>query len=341
MSKWLFLFLFTTAIFAQNDNNQFLPSPRKIGKELPAVEAEFRTARQMFNPWYAGPLLTGSGHTLPVGMTNVQACLYVADNFARFDDSKKPRSVPTTFHVNPVLNLQFGLLNWLDVNVGLQGFWNKQSAVSGGGYGDTALAFGISLLKEQPYSPAMKLGITESFPTGTYKNLNPNKLGLDSTGSGSFQTTFSLNLSKVIWQWWLLHPLSVRTSISYTIPTRVKVTRFNTYGGGYNTSGKVSPGHQFAALMGLELVIVKTFNIACDIKYLHTSRTTFSEDSGIDRNGHPATNSSPSNQQLSLAPALEYVPTTQLGFVAGVWFTVYGRNASDFISGVISSAYAF
>lgn len=129
-------------MFAKYDNDTPPPSPQQIEKELASSEAEFQKAKRMFNPWYSEPLLTGSGNTLPPGMTNVQAYLYVADDFARYDSSKKPRSVPTTIHVNPVLLVQVGLLNRLDVNLGVQGFWNKQSGVSDGGYGDTTLAFG-------------------------------------------------------------------------------------------------------------------------------------------------------------------------------------------------------
>ena len=38
-----------------------------------------------------------------------------------------------------------------------------------------------------------------------------------------------------------------------------------------------------------------------------------------------------SNDQLSMAPAIEYNVNESMNFLAGVWFNVYGRNVAKFI----------
>ncbi len=312
----------------------------ELQKELSQAEEDFQKAKKMFNPWYAGPLLTGSAHVLPVGMFNVQPYIFVTDNYARFNAKRKSSSIPDLLQINTPFILQTGLFPKVDVTVTPQYIHNEQNSISYGGLGDTSLSFGIALMQETPYLPALKLAVSESFPTGKYKNLSPLKNGLDALGSGAYQTTLSLNASKIIW-WWLLHPVSLRFSANYKIPTSVKVKEFNAYGGGFGTDGKVKLGHSFTVNFAFEYSITQNWVFASDFSFVSSLKSTFKGIPGITSTLETATVGSSYSDQLSIAPAIEYLFNSNIGILGGAWFSVYGKNSSHFISGVISATAAF
>ncbi|MES2122546.1 MAG: hypothetical protein V4492_07205, partial [Chlamydiota bacterium] len=75
--------------------------------------------------------------------------------------------------------------------------------------------------------------------------------------------------------------------------------------------------------------------LALDIQYQHNNKTRFSGHKGRTR-GVRNVVGGPSSEQFSLAPAFEYNFTYNVGLIAGCWFTVAGRNALEFASGVVA-----
>ncbi len=345
MRKVLFGLLLTgTALLANEIKHppQKLPDhppPLKtVDAQLAQAQKDFDIARKMFNPWYAGPLLTPAAHNVPPGSFVIQPYLFAKVTHAQYNGNRRAVNIPDIWTVNPVFLFQMGWLSWLDFTAIVQGIYNNQLNQSSTYWGDMSLSWGIPLMKEQPYLPAVRFVIGESFPTGRYEKLNPAKNGIDATGSGSFITTFSLNISKVFW-WILDHPFAWRGSLSYGVPTTVHVKRFNAYGGGNGTNGKVRPGNNIAIDTSIELSFTQKWVLAIDLVYTYGNHTTFSGRKGRTPAGQIASVGGPSNDNLSCAPAIEYNPSDHMGFLAGVWFTVTGRNSSDFIAGVLSMYY--
>ena len=221
-----------------------------------------------------------------------------------------------------------------------QYLFNNQAGETAAHFGDLPVGLGFQIWKEKPYRPAFLFGIQEVFPTGKYQKLDPKKGAVDATGGGSYQTKVSLNMSKVVW-WLTKHPMSFRWSLNYNIPAIAHVRGFNAYGGGHGTAGKVKPGKNFTADLGYEYSFTRRWVAALDVVYSYSAKTTFSGAHGTTAAGAPAAVGGPHNIQLSLAPALEYNLNGNLGFIAGCWFTVWGRNAADFVSGVASVTYTF
>jgi hypothetical protein len=228
----------------------------------------------------------------------------------------------------------------MDLSFNVQGIWNQARKQYTGFWGDTSLGLGFGLLSEGPYRPALLIGVKETFPTGRYQKLNPKKEGTDSTGAGSYQTTFSFNISKVLW-WVALHPMNFRVSLNYSLPAVVSVKGFNSYGGASGTKGKVHPGNTFQGDLGYEYSFTQKWVAALDIVYNYSRKTKFSGRPGFAAPGVPAAVGGPFNDQFSLAPALEYNPNANLSYLVGVWFTVWGRNSFNFASGVFSVEYIF
>lgn len=315
-------------------------SPALIEKQLRDAEEEFDVARKMFNPWYAGPLLTPSAHIIAPGSVNVQPYLFYTNNYARFDQQGHSKKIPSIHTFNPTVPCLVGMLPWMELTFNVQGVWTQARKQYTGFWGDTTVGLGFGLLSEGPYRPALFFGIKETFPSGRYQKLNPKKQGTDATGGGSYSTNLSFNIAKVIW-WVPLHPMNVRASFSYSLPALVSVKGYNAYGGGTGTRGKVHPGNTFQGDLGFEYSFSQKWVFPLDVVYVYSRKTTFSGKPGRTAPGVPAAVGGPFNDNLSLAPGLEYNPKENMSFLAGVWFSVWGRNSLNFASAVFSFEYTF
>lgn len=333
MKKYILTLIIPFVLFAQ--------STQQIQKEINEARRQYEHAKELFNPWYSGPLLTGGAHMMAPGYIGLQPYLFVADNYAVFDGHYTSHGIPDLIQLNPQINaLQAGITSWLDIALGIQGFCNWQDNKYSGGLGDTAVTLGFPLLVEDLYVPAMKIGIQETFPTGRYQKLTPGKVAVQGIGMGSYQTTLSYRIAKLCF-WSTLHPLNLRSTVAYTIPTTVHVKGFNSYGGGYDTRGTVRPGNQLSVSVGMEWSVTQRWVFANDFVYAHHNRTKFSGKKGTTKDGNTAHTGAPSSEQFSLAPAIEYNFSSMLGVLGGVWFSFAGRNSSKFVQGIVSVTYTW
>lgn len=341
MKRLLFI-LFPCLIAAQQqDAEPPVKTPQQIQQELDEDEALYKRAYEMFNPWYTGPLLTPSATLMSVGAGNIQPYIFVNDYYAAYGKDRKSRDLPSSrIALNPVVGFTTGITNTMDyaITVGAIGSW--QYNTSGGGFQDISMKLGWPITRQSLYMPAMKFSISQSFPTGRYQNLNTNGFNLSATGAGAWTTQFGFAISKVMF-WSYLHPVNARLYLGYSVSTPVTVHGFNAYGGGFGTKGRVHPGNAFTSDFGIEYSITQRWVLSCDAVYNFQQETTFSGNPGATAAGTAASVGGPYNDQLSLAPALEYNWNPNLGILGGAWFTVYGRSSSAFVSGIISVSYSF
>lgn len=336
MRTIFFLFLFPLALVAQGTVNP-RKSPQQINEELISAEAQFTRAKGMFNPWYAGPLVTPSASMMPPGSANIQPYLYITGNYASFNSERK--SIPlihNSYQLQLIAPMQIGVTDSTDISVTVLGTANWKNHHSGIGFGDVSVTYGFSIFKETLYIPKFKFTVTETFPTGKYKHLYPT--GLNGTGGGSYQTRFGLATGKVIW-WTYPYVMNVRLFLGYNVPTVVSVSGFNSYGGGFGTKGRVHPGNTFFADFGYELTFSQNWVFAMDVVYSAQNRTQFNGTPGLAASGASAVVGSPYNDNLSLAPAIEYNFNEALAILWGVQFSVYGRNSTNFVNGQFSVEY--
>lgn len=333
------LSLISSISWSQDISNQ-TQNLSTIQSQLNQAEAKLHAAKKMFNPWYAGPLLTPSAHNIPPGKFMVQPYLFVTNTYARFDENRHSKNIPDIWTVKPLMIFQMGWLDWLDFTFLPQVVYNHQSGKEAIYFGDTELQWGIQLLKEKPYRPAIRISIAETLPTGKYKKLDPKKNGIDATGTGSYETSLSFNLSKVFWCW-SDHPFSFRSAINYTLPTKAHVKGFNAYGGGHGTKGKVNPGNTITIDTSAEFSFTQSWVFALDLVYTYQGHSTFKGKKGHTKEGETAQIGEPSSDSLVIAPALEYNFSDHLGFLAGVSFPLTGRNSGNSISGILTLYYAW
>lgn len=329
------LSLFTAIISAQE-----VKTPAQIEQEIQQAQHDFEIAKKMFTPYYTGPLITGSANNVPMGHVNLQPYLYFTTNYAQFNKHRHSQSTPNTYILNPLLVFQVGITLWMDFTVIPQSFFKWKKGHNAQEWGDTSAQVGFQLVKEQRYVPAFRLIIGEVFPSGKYKWLDSDKMGIDGTGAGVYSTSVGLNISKVLW-WFKLHPMQVRLASQYLVPNaRTRVHGFNSYGGGHHTDGKVKVGNTLSLDLGVEVSLTQKWAFATDFVYTYSNKSSFEGRPGTVH-GLPAGNGAPSNDNFSIAPAIEYNVSENGGFIGGLWFSAAGRNSANFISLVLSYTQLF
>jgi hypothetical protein len=326
-------FLFIASLIAQ--------TPQEVQKQLDQATDKLNKATAMFNPWYTGPLITPAAAMMPLGSGNIQPYLIMQGAYATFNKDRKSIPIKHNIYSLKVSMLTFtGVTNSVDFNLTTTAGVNWQNHQTGGGYSDTTGILGFRICHETLYIPHAKFTIGETFPTGKYKNLSTNGLGLNSTGEGSYQTQFGIAASKIIW-WTYPYPFKTRIFIGYTVATPVHVSGFNNYGGGFHARGVVKPGNTLTTDFGLELSLTQRWVFATDIVYVAQNKTKFHGYPGVLANGLPAAVGGGYNDNLSIAPAIEYNWNENLGILWGVQFAVYGRNSQNFTNGEFSVTYTW
>jgi hypothetical protein len=316
-------------------------------KENPTEEeTQFLKANQTFTPLYAGPMITGGASNLYQGDFSWTPLTPLFTKFyGIWDHHRKSQTITDRYSLNLSSSYQVGITDWLDFTLTFQGVLNWEKNKHSGGFGDLTAGIGIPLLYEGLYQPAMRLVINQTFPTGRYQRLNPKLLGLDATGLGAYQTQFGLRVSKII-LWWTKHPINLRGAYSVGVPTSVHVRGFNSYGGAHGTKGTLSTAANQEADLAFELSLTRHWVLAFDLVYNWGAHIHFEGfpgrgetlfDEGLDPEDSLRFDfSAPvvgvgSNDQLSMAPAIEYNPNEHISFLTGVWFNVYGRNVAKFV----------
>lgn len=334
MAKLFFLALLCVPFFAHADKAIIVrpPEPVSISEE-----------QKIKAPWLTGPLLAPSGTTIPPKHYYIEPYIYAVANTGQYNRDWEVVKTETLWNIYTQPTLQFGLNKWLDFQFNPTLFYNYTKGAASWALGDMVVGFDIQLYKGGGNKPtswytALKLVLKENLPLGKYRNLNPKKRGTDDGGVGSWITTFGLvwgQLVHVTGQ----HFFDTRLSVQYSLPAPVHVKGFNNYGGGYGTDGKVYPAQNFQVDLGMEF----TFNlnwVAClDIVGSWSGRGRFVGKPGVGANGLPATVGTGSAVQFALAPGIEYNWSANIGIVFGPWFTIGGRKAVQFESGVFAFSY--
>jgi hypothetical protein len=289
-------------------------------------------------PWLTGPLIAPVAQVIPKGHAEIEYYLYVTTNTGIYDKHWQAQSQPNLCSVNPQIVCIFGLTEWMDIQITPQSLYNFSQGKSSVHLGDTPIGFDFQLYPaddKRSWVPGVKFTILETFPTGKYQKLNPDKKSTDLSGTGSFRTGGGVVFYKVF-HLKDLHYLSAQLSLSGTLPAPVHVKEFNNYGGGFHTSGKVRPGISSTAIFSFEYTFTQNWVFALDSVYVHTNKNRFSGKPGVTSTGDVAQVGNPSSEQVSFAPALEYNFSANFGIIAGAWVTAWGRNVTQFRSGVIN-----
>lgn len=288
------------------------------------------------DPWFTGPLLAPSAHVIPGGYINVEPYVFYTVNTGTYDNDWNVVDLPNFTTVNFQFLLYLGITPWMDILFISQADWNNTQGVSTLVFGDLPIELDIQLIDNEPNPaiPALKFYIIERFPTGPFQKGDPERFLTDLSGSGSFQTTFGLVVSS-LFEFSGCHFLEWRINGFTTLFSNVPVKGINTYGGAPDTDGTIHPGLEWGGIFALQYSLTQNWAFALDIEGIYGYETTFK---GFRGKGNPPLGI-PQNVSFSIAPAIEYNFSENLGIIAGAWLSFAGKNAPQFFSGVIAINY--
>lgn len=285
--------------------------------------------------WNTGPLLCPAFQLCAKGTYNVEPYMYVNSIYGTYNDEWKESSQDYIVQAYSYNLIQLGLSDYFNVSFSPQFFYQSYNDYSVANIGDLPLQAYIGLVKDEPDSkvPGMLLGIKTTVPLGRYKNLSPDGAVADAIGGGSWRPTINYAVGKQI-SLGGTRFLIVRSYFAYQFINSFKVQGFHAYGGGYKTKGTMKMGAQYTFTASFEYTFSRHGAFAFDFNYQHNNKMTFKGTGGftdIDDQIIAASNV-PSSDQFSIAPAFEYNFNANVGIIAGVWFSIAGRNAEAFFS---------
>ncbi|HVV69759.1 MAG TPA: hypothetical protein VHE99_12145 [Gammaproteobacteria bacterium] len=292
-------------------------------------------------PWFTGPLLAGSGNTIPAGHFNIEPYVFFTNAYGVYNSDRKAVDFANNFYtVSPTLIISLGLTSFMDFQAAIPYVFNHTDGETNSDAGDATFTLGFQLLRgvTDTWHPSLRGTISETVPTGDFEDLNPNRKGTDATGTGAYQTSFGLNFQQ-LWHVTATKYFRDRLALGYTLPSTTRIQGVNSFGGNNETSGNVKLGNQFSADLAMEYTLTNHWVPALDILYTANGGSNFTGITGTNSEGLPAIENGPSGNELSLAPAMEYNFNSHLGIIAGPWFSVAGRNATEFASAVLAVNY--
>jgi len=290
-------------------------------------------------PFFTGTLLTQRGKTVSQGDLMIMPYFYSTRFGGLYNNNWRLQSATVTRTNIQQTLLVYGLTSRIDVEIAPQWVGNHAENESSVGFGDFPLQVGFQALQERvdTWLPNVRIWVQETFPTGHYTELSPTKTGLSGTGGGSFATTLGIGAQKLFW-WTEDHVFRARLNVTHGFYSPVTVQGFNSYGGGFGTQGRVEPGSVTTVIVAGEYTLTRHVALALDIGLQAANATHFSGTTGVGLSGQPATVGGGYKEVIAVAPAVEYNWNERTGVIVGPWFSLTGRNTSEFF-GVVAALY--
>lgn len=287
-------------------------------------------------PWFTGPLLAPAGHTIPRGHSNLEIYGFYTINEGIYTRNWKLVHTPHSKSVvgNPIFS--HGLTDKIDVQYGIPYVYNKNLGSQSQGIGDTSVALGYQLLeqKDSKWMPDLRITVQEIIPTGNFEDLDPLNNGTDATGLGSYQTGVALNFQHL--KPLGTHYLRTRLSLNYLAPSTVNIRGLSSFGGTAQTLGNIDPGALFTADLAAEFTLTQKWVAVMEGYYASRGATSFNGFIGNNAKGELGSIGHGDIEEITLSPAIEYNFSPNVGIIAGPWFTVSGRETTEFLSYVVA-----
>lgn len=291
-------------------------------------------------PWFTGPILAPTGQVTKLGHFDLETYGTYAENIGQFNRHWRFTRTPASYstQINPLFT--YGLSSWADTQISIPYAVNRSRGQQYQSLGDVYLLIGLQILEQNQsaWRPDLRLVLQETFPTGRYQNLNPLNQGTDATGQGSYLTHIGLNFQHLS-QFTDVHFLRERLVLNYIAGRPVAIHGYSSYGGNFLTDGQLKPGSLWSIDLAGEFTVTQNWVAVMEAYYFSRAADRFRGITGATHQGLPLMIGSSPSAELSFAPAIEYNFSANFGIIAGFWFSVLGKSATDFRSTVIALNY--
>lgn len=285
---------------------------------------------------FTGPLITPNPVGMPKGNAYVEPYLIRVDSDRYYDgEGRRHDSGERSSAWVTVVPIAYGLGQRVTAQVNLSAARAETGAERSRGFraGDTSaqVQYLLQAPNEDGTRPAISVSLSQRYATGSYDRIGGNPL--NAQGDGVQRTTFGLGMQQVVW---LPNgrPLRWRGQLSASpAPARVALNDTSVYGTPDGFRGNIAPG----SLLGISAAAEYSFNSRwVGVFEFAASRQSDRHLSGYapgeDGAAHRIDLRLPGSRNLTLAPAVQYHFSPSVGLIAGVEFTVAGRNTGSYIN---------
>lgn len=284
-------------------------------------------------PWYTGPIIAPGGKTIPLGHANFEFYSLYTKNKGQFDAHGKLIHTPATqsIQANPVLT--YGLTNRIDAQFSVPYGFDHSFKRSQNHIGDTSALLGFQALEqnETHWWPNLRITLQEIFPTGRLKNLNPTNQQTIQGVPGSYETALGFNFQHLL-ALGTDHYLRTRFCLNYMYIDSVNVTPPQVH----PITWRIKPGNQFSIDLAGELSITQNWVAVMEGYYLERGATRLESHTSSGSQKLRAKLAQGQSEEISIAPAIEYNFSANIGLIAGVWLALKGKNSQDYVSTVVA-----
>lgn len=299
---------------------------------LPSARAEV-PRQSPDDAWWTGPLLAPGASTLPVGHMLIEPYFFDAIIMGGYDHDGHRVAAPREHDYGSQSYLLYGLVDGLTVGVLPRfGFHDRGDLghSSNVGVGDLGVVAQLRLTRfdAERRIPALALNVTQTFPIGRYDRLGDRPT--DGLGAGAFTTAASLYSQYLFWL-----PngriLRTRLDLTYAMSSSPDLRDVSVYGTAAGFRGQAHPGAVFTVDAAWEYSVTQHWVAALDVAYERDASTAVRgmqiADDASTRASAVSIDSGVASS-LSLAPAVEYNISAQVGVIAGLKLTIAGCNTA-------------
>jgi hypothetical protein len=292
------------------------------------------------NQWFTGSLVAPSPALSKAGVFAIEPYAVYTANTGVYDNDWGHHSVPNDLNqAQSVTVLKYGLTDELSIQAlpSLSYQWNDQTTSRGVGVDDLPVELEYRLkngdIKTGSPSATIDLGMT--FPTGAYERLHS---PLDGVGTGAYLAKEGLLLES-LFDTWGDHAMRLRLfGAAYEPLANVSVRDVSAYGTDQGFQGRATPGFSAQSGFAVEYGLDQRWVLALDLVQNYADGFVLNGTSTASGAVHTSGGSSTS---FALAPAIEYNWSGNLGIIAGVEFSIAGRNTSSYIVPQVAVSMAF
>lgn len=299
----------------------------------PALQA---AERSLDGVNFTGPLITPNPAGLPQGNWYIEPYLVRVDSRDHYDNGgNRRRSTERNGAWATVVPIIYGFSDRVMGQMNLSASRSESGSTRSSGFraGDTTAR--LQYLLQAPNAdgtrPAISVALVQRFSTGSHDRITGNPL--DAQGDGVQRTTAAVGVQQVVWLG-NDRPLRWRAQLSAgPAPSRTAISGASVYGTDDSFQGYISRG----SVLGLSVGAEYSFNSRwVGVMEVAASREAAQRMSGFARNAsgdfERIDEHRPASRSVTLAPAVEYHFSPTLGLIAGVEFSVAGRNTSHIVS---------
>jgi hypothetical protein len=283
-------------------------------------------------PNFTGPLVTPSVNSLPSGWINIEPYLIHTQVRGVYDGKGRREAYSNKVRQwQLALPLIYGLTDTTLVQLTLTSLHSASADGHSNGMrmGDSSLR-----VLQRLSGPGVdgtgwvtSLAVSRRLPTGRYHRLDSN--AYNGTGTGVKRTSFSLGAQKFFW---LAneHAIRLRGQVAWSpAPAGVHLRDTSVYGTRRGFRGSARPGHAWNASLAAEYVVSRQWVVVGEAIWDRTGRVKMHANGGRSL---AAPEPLAASRSVGLAPAVEYHFNENVGLIAGIQWSVAGRNASNYVA---------